>query len=57
MLEEADEHILAFYAFPADHRRKIRSSKPLDRFTAKSAGAPTSPCISPTTRARSAWHR
>jgi putative transposase len=32
MLEAAEEDILAFYAFPADHRRKIRSTNPLERF-------------------------
>jgi transposase-like protein len=32
MLDDAEEDILAFYAFPADHRRKIRSTNPLERF-------------------------
>src|SRR3954471_5383247 len=32
MLEDAEDDILAFYAFPADHRRKIRSTNPLERF-------------------------
>ena len=32
LLEEAEEEILAFYAFPADHRRKLRSTNPLERF-------------------------
>ena len=32
MLEQAEEDLLAFYAFPADHRRKIRSTNPLERF-------------------------
>jgi putative transposase len=32
MLEQAEQDILAFYAFPADHRRKIRSTNPLERF-------------------------
>ncbi len=31
MLEEAEEDILAFYAFPAAHRRKLRSTNPLER--------------------------
>jgi putative transposase len=31
LLEEAEEDVLAFYAFPADHRRKIRSTNPLER--------------------------
>ena len=32
MLEEAEDDILAFYAFPADHWRKLRSTNPLERF-------------------------
>src|SRR3954470_74847 len=32
MLEAAEEEILAFYAFPTDHWRKIRSTNPLERF-------------------------
>ena len=31
MLEAAEEDVLAFYAFPAAHRRKIRSTNPLER--------------------------
>ena len=31
LLEEAEEDILAFYSFPPDHRRKIRSTNPLER--------------------------
>jgi transposase-like protein len=31
LLEEAEEDVLAFYSFPADHRRKIRSTNPLER--------------------------
>jgi len=31
LLEEAEDDVLAFYAFPADHRRKIRSTNPLER--------------------------
>jgi transposase-like protein len=50
MLEDAEDDILAFYAFPLDHRRKIRSTNPLERLTAKSAAAPTSSASSPTTR-------
>ncbi len=30
-LERAEEDILAFYAFPADHRKKLRSTNPLER--------------------------
>jgi putative transposase len=30
-LEEAEEDILAFYAFPEPHRRKLRSTNPLER--------------------------
>src|SRR5436309_1428916 len=32
VLEAAEDDILAFYGFPADHRRKIRSTNPLERF-------------------------
>ena len=32
LLEQAEEEILAFYAFPADHWRKLRSTNPLERF-------------------------
>jgi putative transposase len=31
MLEEAEDDILAFYGFPADHWRKLRSTNPLER--------------------------
>jgi putative transposase len=31
MLEEAEEDILAFYAFPGAHRSKLRSTNPLER--------------------------
>jgi putative transposase len=32
MLEDAETDILAFYAFPAAHWRKLRSTNPLERF-------------------------
>jgi transposase-like protein len=32
MLERAEEDVLAFYAFPQDHWRKLRSANPLERF-------------------------
>ena len=32
LLEEAKEDVLAFYAFPAEHWPKIRSTNPLERF-------------------------
>jgi putative transposase len=32
LLEEAEEDILAFYAFPAAHWSKLRSTNPLERF-------------------------
>jgi len=32
MLEDAEEDILTFYAMPADHWRKLRSTNPLERF-------------------------
>jgi len=31
LLEEAEEDVLAFYAFPPDHWRKLRSTNPLER--------------------------
>jgi len=31
LLEEAEEDLLAFYAFPAEHWKKIRSTNPLER--------------------------
>jgi len=33
MLEEAEQDTLAFYAFPAEHRPKLRSTNPLQRFS------------------------
>jgi transposase-like protein len=32
LLEEAEDDLLAFYAFPFDHRAKLRSTNPLERF-------------------------
>jgi putative transposase len=32
LLEEAEEDLLAFYALPADHWTKLRSTNPLERF-------------------------
>src|SRR3954468_7187112 len=32
MLEDAEPDILAFYAFPKGHWRKLRSTNPLERF-------------------------
>ena len=32
LLEEAEEDLLAFYAFPPEHWRKLRSTNPLERF-------------------------
>jgi putative transposase len=32
VLEAAEDDILAFYAFPTDHWRKLRSTNPLERF-------------------------
>ena len=31
LLEEAEEDLLAFYSFPADHWAKLRSTNPLER--------------------------
>ncbi len=32
LLEEAEDDVLAYYAFPAEHRRQLRSTNPLERF-------------------------
>ena len=32
LLAEAEDDLLGFYAFPADHRSKLRSTNPLERF-------------------------
>jgi transposase-like protein len=32
MLEQAEDDVLAFYAFPAEHWPKLRSTNPLERF-------------------------
>src|SRR4051812_4181303 len=32
LLEEAEDHVLAFYASPAEHWPKLRSTNPLERF-------------------------
>jgi putative transposase len=32
VLEQAEEQILAFHRFPAEHWRKLRSTNPLERF-------------------------
>ena len=32
LLEEAEEDLLGFYTFPADHWSKLRSTNPLERF-------------------------
>jgi transposase-like protein len=50
LLEDAEADILAVYAFPAGHWRKLRSTNP-SASTRRSAGAPTSSASSPTTRA------
>ena len=31
LLEDAEDDLLAFYAFPTDHRTKLRSTNPLER--------------------------
>src|SRR4029079_15747567 len=36
MLEDAEPDILAFYAFPPSHWRKLRSTNPLERFNKES---------------------
>jgi hypothetical protein len=41
-LEEAEEDLLAFYAFPFDHRRKLRATNRSNGSTARSVDAATS---------------
>src|SRR6266568_8896000 len=41
LLEDAEADLLAFYAFPAEHWSKLRSTNPLERVNARSAAAPT----------------
>jgi putative transposase len=56
LLEAAEEDLLAFFAFPAAHWSKLRSTNPLERVnTARSAAAAMWSGSSPTTRRRSAW--
>jgi Transposase, Mutator family len=49
LLEEAEEDVLAFYAFPQEHWRKLRSTNRSGASSARSGGAPTSSASSPTT--------
>jgi putative transposase len=57
LLEGAEDDVLAFYAFPAEHWPKLRSTNPLERSTARSPGAPTWSASSPTTPRSSALSR
>jgi transposase-like protein len=41
LLEDAEAELLAFYAFPAEHWPKLRSTNPLERSTARSAAVRT----------------
>jgi transposase-like protein len=50
MLEQAEEDLLAFYAFPAEHWRSCARRIPWSASTARSAGAPTWSGSSPTMR-------
>ena len=49
LLEEAEDDLLAFYAFPADHWRSCARRTRSSASTARSAGAPTWSASSPTT--------
>ncbi len=46
---DAEGDLLGFYACPREHWSKLRSTNPLERVIARSAGAPTSSASSPTT--------
>ena len=48
-LEEAEEDLIAFYAFPTEHWTKLRSTNPLERVNKEIGRAPTSSGSSPTT--------
>jgi transposase-like protein len=50
MLEDAEPDVLAFYAFPAEHWPKIRSTNPLERFNREIARRTDVSASSPTTR-------
>jgi transposase-like protein len=49
LLEDAEEDLIAFYAFPREHWTKLTSTNPLERVTMRSAVAQTSSGSSPTT--------
>ena len=50
MLDEAEDDVLAFYAFPMSTGRSSEARIRWSASTARSAGAPTSSASSPTTR-------
>lgn len=54
LLEDAEEDLIAFYAFPAAHSTKLRPRTRSSASIARSAGAPTSSGSPPTTPRRSA---
>lgn len=49
LLEEAEEDLIAFYGFPAEHWSKLRSTNPLERVNKEIGRRPTSSASSPTT--------
>ena len=49
LLEEVEDDLLAFYAFPGDRWTKLRSTNPLERVNREIGEAPTSSGSSPTT--------